>query len=96
MIARRVTESDRHAQRTAEDREQTGFATTNAASCRRLAPIEARIAISPARAAPRANSRFAMLTHTINNTNTVIPSNNASGAPANRPSGFYRAARARR
>ena len=46
-------------------------------SCRmsrhRLAPIDKRIAISLARAADRASSRFAMLAHAISRTNPVTP-----------------------
>ena len=55
-------------------------------SCRtsqpRLAPSDARVAISPARAAPRASSRFAMFTQTISSTSTVTPSSSVSGRSA--------------
>ena len=46
----------------------------------RLAPIDARIAISPAREAPRARSKFATLTHAISSTSSVAP--NASVIPS--------------
>ena len=48
----------------------------------RLAPSEARVAISPARAAPRASSRFAMFTQTIRSTSAVTTSNSVSGLAA--------------
>ncbi len=48
----------------------------------RLAPSDARIAISPVRAAPRASNRFAMFTHTISSTSTVTPSSSVSGRAA--------------
>ncbi len=45
----------------------------------RLAPIESRMAISPARAVDRASSRFAMFTQAMSSTNAVTPSSRRSG-----------------
>ena len=45
-----------------------------AISCQRLAPIDSRTAISPARAAARASSRLAMLAQAISSTTPVTPS----------------------
>ena len=51
-------------------------------SCRRLAPIDKRTAISPARPAPFASRRFAMLAHAVSNTSAVTPISKISGARA--------------
>ena len=54
-------------------------------SCARLAPIERRIAISPARAAERASSRFAMFAQAMTSTSAVTPKSSVSGACASPP-----------
>jgi hypothetical protein len=55
-----------------------------AMSLHRLAPIDRRMAISPARAAARASSRFAMLAQAMSSTSAVTPRRSVSGALASR------------
>ena len=50
-------------------------------SCRRVAPSESRTAISEARAADRASSKFAMLAHAISRTTPVTPRRRNRGTP---------------
>ena len=62
---------DDQARDAAEHREHTDSVSSCASSCRRLAPSESRTAISVARPAPRASSRFAMLAHAMSSTMPV-------------------------
>ncbi len=52
--------------------------------CRRLAPIESRMAISPARPAERASSRLAMFAQAMRMTKTVTPRSRVSPLRASR------------
>ena len=51
-------------------------------SCERLAPIDSRTAISPARPAPRTSSRLAMFAQAISSTTPVTPKSRMSGVVA--------------
>ena len=51
-------------------------------SCRRVAPSDRRTAISPARAADRANSKLAMLAHAMSSTIAVTPNKSTMGVVA--------------